>query len=200
MLITQPPWYVWFDGGAVALPIAIGGFVIKRFWLKPEKTVEAQNVVQSCSITDSQVAVGGNITQTSEIHHHYSPDKPETELTLTVPDPLSILQSLDNLTPYDMNHAREKFVGLRVLWRITLDSLSETHSHTWRIIGSFRDEPPSRRAIVLFDLSSVSPELKVAHRGTPIWVRGAVEKVADSSGILLGDNPELLRIEQLPLP
>ena len=202
-----PPWYVWFDGVGGAALIAISGLLLRRFWRKSHRTAEKQqslvmketvgSAALSGPIKDSQVAAGSNITQTSVIHHHYSPDKPEPELTLTLPDPLSILQSLDNLTPYDLNHAREKFVGLRVLWRITLSKVFKEGDGRWAIAGIFRVEPSYRSPIVIFYLSSVPPELKVAQRETPIWVRGAVKYVADSSSICLEDNPELLRIEHL---
>ncbi len=203
-----PSWYVWFDGVGGAVLVAIGGFVLNRFWRKSHKTVEKQgslvmnetvgNAVSTGSITDSQVAAGSNITQTSVIHHHYSPvDKPETEFILTHPDPLEIVQSLDGLPPFDLIHACEKFKGLRVLWRIIFSNLSNSDdSDTWCVSGTFPIPPLGRSVSVAFLLSPpLPPELKVAKRNTPIWVRGTVKKVWYPIPILLEDNPELLRIE-----
>ncbi len=194
MFNALPPWYVWFDGVAGAALLAIGGFVFKRFWHKPEKTVEVHNAVLSGSITDSQVAAGSNITQTSMVHHHYGPDKPETELIVTRPDPLQILRSLDDLPPFDVELACEKFVGLPVLWRFTFGNV-DTGGNRLYIVGDFRVRPLGRWANILFELSSVPSELKVAKSGTPIWVRGTIRKVAPPTAIVLENDPELLKVE-----
>jgi hypothetical protein len=208
MFLTLPPSVKWlFDGVGAAIMTAIGVAVYQK-WRKSHKanrTVSEQksivmketvgSVVQSDSIEGSQVAAGNNITQTSVVHHHYIPDKPETELIVSHPDPLKILQSLDELPPYDLNHACEKFVGLPVVWRITFDSLSRRGKETWSVSGTFRIPPLGRPAIIMFDLSSLPPELKVMYRNTPIWVRGAIKEVAYPTVIALEADPELLKIE-----
>jgi hypothetical protein len=192
MFTTAPPWYVWFDGAAGAAVVAIGGFVVKRFWHKREKPVEAQQVVQAGSITGSQVAAGSNITQTSVVHHHHSPDKPEAELVDSQPDPRKILESFKDLPPYDVSHAHEKFVGLPVLWRIAFKSVSKFYGNTWHIAGTFGS---SGSAEIWFQLSSLPPVLKIARRGTPIWVRGRIKQIQFLSTIELENDPELLKIE-----
>jgi hypothetical protein len=188
MFITLPPWYVWFDGVAGAAVLAIGGFVVKRFWLNPEKTIEVKNAVLSGSVTNSQVAAGNNITQTSVVHHH-TQDKPATELVVSQPDPLKIYESLEGLPPYDISHAHEKFVGLPVLWRIAFASVAKLDDDAWHITGSFGS------AVIWFNLSSLPPVLKIAHRGTPIWVRGTIKSLQYSTIIELEKDPELLKIE-----
>lgn len=195
MFNAFPPWYLWFDGVAGAAVLAVGGFIVRRFWFRSDKAVEVHQAVRSETITDSQVAAGSNITQTSVVHHHYSPDKPETELIVTQPDPLKVFQTLNDLSPYDSSHAREKFVGLPVIWRITLDDVSKAPYDKWGVTGTFRVPSIRRRVSVSFDLSSLPPELKVAERDTPIWVRGIIKRVAFQSLILLEDDPELLRLE-----
>ncbi len=189
MFIAAPPWYVWFDGVAGAAVLAVGGFVVKRFWLKPEKTIEVKNAVLSGSVTNSQVAAGNNITQTSVVHHHHVPDKSETELVVTQPDPDKILESLEDLPPYDVSHAREKFVGLPVLWRVAFANVAKLDKDTWQVAGSFGS------AVIWFNLSSLPPVLKIANRGTPIWVRGTIKRLQFSVVIELEHDPELLKIE-----
>jgi hypothetical protein len=188
MFITLPPWYVWFDGAAGAAVLAIGGFVVKRFWLKPEKTVEVKNAVQAGSITDSQVAAGNNITQTSVVHHHHTQTS-ATELVVSQPDPVQIFQSLEGLPPYDISHAYEKFVGLPVLWRVAFANVAKLDEDTWQIAATFGS------AVIWFNLSTLPAEFKIAHRNTPIWVRGTIKRFHYTTIIELDRDPELLKIE-----
>jgi hypothetical protein len=192
MVNALPPWYVWFDGVAGAAVLTIGGFIVKRFWFRSDKPVEvhqAVQTVQASSIKDSQVAAGNNITQTSEVHHYYVSDTPETELVVSQPDPAKILESLEDLPPYDIDHAREKFVGLPVMWRVGFANVAKLDDDTWHISGSFAP------AVIWFNLSSLPPVLKIAHRGTPIWVRGTIKSLQYSTIIELEKDPELLKIE-----
>jgi hypothetical protein len=194
MFITYPPWYVWLDGVAGAALLAVGGFVLKRFWFKPETTAQVKHSVLSGAISDSQVAAGNNITQTSEVHHHYAPVNSETELIVSQPDPIKIFQSMENLPPFDLSHAREKFVGLPVQWRVAFANVAKLNDDNWHVSGSFVD-PPHGSTVIWFELSSLPPELKIAYKGTPIWVRGSIKRFHYSSIIELEKDPELLRIE-----
>lgn len=194
MFITAPPWYVWFDGVAGAATLAVVGFIVKRFWLRPEKTIEMKNAVLAGSVTSSQVAAGNNITQMSVVHHHHIPESPEAELVVTQPDPVKIFQSLEGLPPYDIDHAREKFIGLPVLWRIAFANVARLGNDTWHFSGSFED-PQHGSAVIWFELPSVPPELKIAYKGTPIWVRGTIKRFHYSSIIELDNDPELLKIQ-----
>jgi hypothetical protein len=190
MFIETPPWYVWFDGVAGAALLTVAGLVYKRFW-GPEKKGRLHNAVASGSITGSQVAAGENITQTSVVHHHHlsSPSELEAELVVTQPDPVKIFQSLEELPPYDLSYAREKFVGLPVLWRIAFADAAKLDNGAWHISGGFGS------AIIWFHLSTLPPALKIAHRNTPIWVRGTIKRFQFSSIIELDNDPELLKIE-----
>jgi hypothetical protein len=220
------PWYSWaFDGVAGAAVVGIAIAVYQRYESKANRsgstpivsagkslhtahksTVSAE---MSGPITDSQVAVGSNISQSVAVHHHYADIGISEKLTPTEPTPLQIIKAINLAKPYDKHRESEKFIDLEVTWRVKLSNLFPTTIYiggdgkegfttstdgAWMVTCVFEAIPFSKGVFVQFYLSEVPLGLKIAGEYASFLVQGRIEKVS-TSGIVLRANPELLGFE-----
>jgi hypothetical protein len=220
------PWYSWaFDGVAGAAVVGIGIAVYQRY---ASKVVRGGNSSRASAganfrssyespadadisgpITDSQVAVGSNISQSVAVHHHYAEKEIPQKLTPTEPTPLQIMRAIKSVKPYDKHREREKFIDLEVTWRVKLSNMHPTAIHVaangkesmtnsgdgaWLVTCVFRSSPVSDALFVQFLLSDVPLELKIAERDASFLVQGRIEKVSVED-IYLRANPKILGFE-----
>jgi hypothetical protein len=200
------PWYVWaFDGVGGAAIVAACIAVYQRYSVKREQAegrpltivggtnssiTSASPISASLSgpVSDSQVAVGNNISQSVEVHHHYGDPELAPALQPTTPSPEQICAAIFDATPFDRQHTRDKYQGIEVVWRTQLFGISREDDR-WHLHCLSNAFVPS----VFCYLSSIPPELKLAASGAVIWLRGKIRE-ADMTHITLETDPDI-RIE-----
>jgi hypothetical protein len=224
--VSMTPWYVWaFDGVAGAAVVGIGIAVYQRYASKADRSGSSPKVSTSENsrtvnespatadmsgpITDSQVAVGSNISQSVAVHHHYGENETSQKLTPTEPTPFQIIKAIRSVKPFDKHREREKFVDLDVIWRVRIgnlfptelsmsgdkfESLKSSANGAWMVTCVFDRFRDSEEVMVQFFLSEVPLELKIGDRHTSFYVQGRVEKV-EQDAIHLRPNPRLLGFE-----
>jgi hypothetical protein len=200
------PWYSWaFDGVAGAAAVGIGIAVYQRYASKAVRGGNSSrasagadrrsahespaNADISGPITDSQVAVGSNISQSIAVHHHYGKDGNPQKWVPTEPTPIQILREIDTASPFDREHARKKYKDLIVVWEVTVFNV-RSQSLGWIVLTSFSQSGKS--VMVRFHLTSATAEFKSAAQGSPLLVRGTIESIVEMGlGIVLNRNPEI---------
>jgi hypothetical protein len=141
-------------------------------------------------ISNSPIAVGQNVSQSVEVHHHYERPGQLGELLQTRPTPAEIFDELKSVMPFDLHHSREKYRGLSVTWKVILGAVS-ARDRTWFITAWFG---ATSGTAVGFSLSSVPPDLRAANAGATFWVLGSISRVWEL-GIFLENDPTILRVE-----
>jgi hypothetical protein len=208
------PWYEWvFSGAGVIALGAVVRFVYKRLSGKaggkgrpitlstgknsPVVVDSPGGLVVSAPVTDSPVAVGTNITQSLEIHHHHSENRDSQEWTPTEPTPIQILREIDATLPFDREHAKQKYKDLKVVWQTSLSTVrADGHGLA---VGTFFRKEGEPSVIVDFRLSSVMAELTSATEGSVLLVRGTIKSILGWAwGIDLKPDPKI-RIVKRPL-
>src|SRR5580692_3701869 len=100
-------WYEWvFDGVGGAVAVAVGTFVYQRYSSRSDKLA---------SVTASVMT---------------------NELNLTEPTPQQIIKEVDSALPFDRENAKEKYIGLSVVWQTSLLSLNQ-HQDRWFVVTRF---------------------------------------------------------------
>jgi hypothetical protein len=199
-------WYKWaFDGVGGAAAVALCARLLRR-WAKRTKLGHAAGVIQSAQVANisapvgsSQIAMGTNISQTFEHHHHhYQPDCGAPLLRNSEPTPEQIWNDLGGVVPFDRVHAKEKYVGIPVLWKLRFSGVSEItlEKQCWLIHTYFvpdsKDEPEWN--IVTFRMTEVPTLLKAAPWSSVLWVRGTISSL--DSSVSLKQNPEIVKVER----
>lgn len=210
-------WYVWvFSGvGGTAL-VSASIAVYQRYSARPSGKIKSTTVsagssspaviespgslIVAAPVTDSPVAVGSNITQSVEVHHHHNESRDSEEWKSTEPTPTQILREVSLALPFDKDHARQKYENLHVVWETSICSVkaqSTSKDCTWYMISRFPAETDSL-LFVSFALSSVSAELRSATRGSVLLVKGVIKSVG-AVDIELRPDPEIRIVKRLPL-
>jgi hypothetical protein len=147
------------------------------------------------------IAVGSNINQSMVEHHHHYPIAWATpELRNSEPGPNQIWGDLEDVLPFDREHAREKYVGIEVLWRVRFSSISTNSSGGWYVFTHFdpdRESEP-RHQLIWFLVSSVPGSLRTAPKGTLFWVKGKLSSIGNEIG--LEPDPVIHEIERPRTP
>ena len=146
-------------------------------------------LVLTGSATNSAIALGSNISQ--EIHHHHPSASDATDWKKTKPTAPEILREIEGALPFDQHHAREKYVGLTVVWEIILNAVAPL-ANGWHFIGGSEG---GSIADVAFMLTTVTPEVKSASRGSSFLVRGQIRSVS-ALGVYLESNPNLKLLQR----
>jgi hypothetical protein len=150
-------------------------------------------------ITDSQVAVGSNISQSLAVHHHYPENGYSQKWTPTEPTPIQILQEVDAALPFDQDHARKKYINsLIVVWEVSLSSVDRINPKLYLLQAHFGPKFPGGVPVNLHLTStSVSAELQSATAGSVLLVRGKIESITGwGLGIDLKLNPEIRLVKR----
>jgi hypothetical protein len=208
------PWYVWaFDGVGGAAVVAAGVAVYQRYSARKRAnnkspavtTTHSLAVVESpgsliltAPVTDSPVAMGNNIRQLLEVHHHYAEITNTDGWTPTEPTPTEIFEEIEAVLPFDREHAREKYEGLKVSWETSVVNVGKSPDPDmeWFVLTSF---PAGCRSFqyVYFLLSSVTPEFRAVTQGSVVRVHGIIRSV-DGSSIFLMSDPRVQVVKRLP--
>jgi hypothetical protein len=196
-------WYSWaFDGVAGAALVALCGFLYQRHSSRPgnvspltsgKDSPVASGAPVSASvagpISESQVALGSNISQSLLIHNHYEAKESQRPLTTTAPSPAQIRDAIGQTRPFDRDRVCDNYTGLAVVWKIYFEAISR-NSDLYQIFGR---PGPNESPLVWFELTSIPPELKVADENAVLWVSGRIRRA--SADIRLERDPAILRIE-----
>ena len=135
------PWYVWaFDGVAGAAVVGIGIAVYQRYSSKQDRASTPSaastgknspvvvdspgSAILTAPVTDSQVAVGNNITQSVEVHHHHSENGDSAKWTPTKPTPPQIIREIWDSLPFNRDRIRENYTGLSVVWETSIANVT----------------------------------------------------------------------------
>jgi len=151
----------------------------------------------SAPVSGSQVAIGTNISQIGEVHHHHGESGFSEKWIPTELTPIQILQEIDAALPSAKDHARANYKDLTVVWETSLRDLkANPHGADsgWLVITSFPAELVSIN-LVHFHLSSLSAELRSATVGSVLLIKGAIESV-DHWYIGLKPDPEIRIIKR----
>lgn len=204
------PWYEWVFSGAGLFAVgAVGKAVYGRHVKKQDEksrslTPSTENhslaviespgsLILAAPITDSPVAVGNNINQTIEVHHHHAGEVQKEEWTLTKPTQVEILREIKAALPFDQEHASQKYVRLNVVWKVSFSAISQHGAFFYVITTPF--EEGKYIPTVNFVLSEVTPEIRSARQGSVFLVRGTIEQV-DAITIRLERDPVLKLVKR----
>ena len=149
--------YSWaFDGVAGAALVALCGFLYQRYSARTtsksefldisaekESSIVAESpgsLILAAPVTDSPIAVGRNITQKLEVHHHHEGNIHFEDWTPTELTPSQILQEIRAALPFDREHVRENYKGLKVVWKTAFLSASSINPPNWHVITRFSHE------------------------------------------------------------
>jgi hypothetical protein len=145
-------------------------------------------------IADSQVAVGSNISQSVAVHHHYGKDGNPQKWVPTEPTPIQIVREIDTASPFDREHAGEKYKDLIVVWEVTLFHV-RSEVLGWTVLTRFSQSGKS--TMVRFHLNSVTAEFKSATEGSALLVKGTIDSIVELGlGIELKRNPEIRLVKR----
>jgi hypothetical protein len=214
MFLSSTPWYSWaFDGVAGAAVVAVGIAMYQRYSSRSDRLINGHSVSAGKGsstvseshvnasligpIAESQVAVGSNISQSVEVHHHYPENGNSQKWTPTEPTPIEILQEIDAALPFDQDHARKKYINsLIVVWEVSLFGVNRIYPMVHLVQTRFGPEFPDV-VPVNFWLTSVSAELRSATLGSVLLVRGKIGTITGwGSGIDLKLNPEIRLVKR----
>jgi hypothetical protein len=152
-------WYEWvFDGVGGAVAVAVGTFVYQWYSSRSDKLA---------SVTASVMT---------------------NELNLTEPTPQQIIKEVDSALPFDRENAKEKYIGLSVVWQTSLLSLNQ-HQDRWFVVTRFGKGDTI--ITVCFSMSSVPRELSSATQYSTLLLKGRVRFGRFTSGVELEDDPEV---------
>lgn len=158
------PWYVWaFDGVGGAAVVAAGVVMFQRYSANRSRRIPTK--------TDSPIA---------------------NELNLTEPTPEQILKEIDSALPFDRDTAKQKYVGLNVVWKTSLLSLNKIDER-WHVVTRFGKSDAI--ITVCFSMSSVPSELSSATQYSTLLLKGIV-RFGRFTGVELEDNPEVRVIKR----
>jgi hypothetical protein len=196
-------WYKWvFDGVGGAVLVAVGAWLFRRLRHSPPVRPTVSGSLVDSPVTanitapldQAQVAVGNNINQNVEHHHHYAASEIKKTKT-TEPTPKQILEEIDSALPIDQDNAKKKYIGLNVLWQTSLLAISEFKDR-WIVVTRFPDRGYEFRS-VCFSMSSVPSELSSATKYSTLLIKGVIRSVeGHTSGIELETDPEVYVIKR----
>jgi hypothetical protein len=171
-------WYTWvFDGVGSTVLVSAGVALYRKY-------------VSKSPADQPMLAAAHSIA--------HPPEGASTE-----PTPVQILKEIDAALPFDREHARERYRGLNVAWRLSILSVSSKNEFNivngvvdrnqhWSFICLFPAGTPD--AGVSFNLKTVPPELKLLKAGSILWVQGIINRVSEFGSISLEDEPRILEI------
>lgn len=155
--------------------IIVGGLKL----LKPKPKEGVTPMVGS--VSDSMVAVGTNINQSSIVHHHHAePPQSVDPFYGKVESKPSIVEIMEDLAqerkPYEANQRYKHYAGLPVCWPVTVYGVWENPlEDTWTI--RLESEAGDRNGVIVEIDIKKYPKLKVVARGHRAWVEGTIRKV-----------------------
>ena len=174
-------WYTWvFDGLGTTVLIGSGTALYRKYLaMRPQRPpVLAISVDQPAIVIPSP------------------PERASTE-----PTPIQISGEIEAVLPFDREHAKEKYIGLNVLWKVRFASVkcwNDTSIENGAVVNAqrcyficFFEETPYY--MVTFSLKTVPPEFKILREGSMIWVQGTIKSV-ESRSINLEVDPAQIEI------
>ena len=181
----------WIGGGCTVVAAGIG---ITKGWFKKPKSYR-KIATRTGDISDSVVAVGGNITQiTGTVNNYHAsappPAGPFAGKVASRPSMVEIRDAIQGAgTPYDRTQIPKNYVGLKVSWPGVFSALSN-YGVTWSArFGSPGEELYVSVSVWNIDLEKC-PKLKVIKHGHPAWVEGEID-IVDLPIIRLADGAEI---------
>jgi hypothetical protein len=179
-------WYTWaFDGVGGAAVVAIGIAWYQRRSMRSDRKGSVAG-----SISKSQVAVGNNINQSVEVHHHHEGNRHSAEWILTEPTPRQIEKEIEAALPFDRAQVAQKYLNLSVIWKVALCSISPKGA-SWAVLAfALPGGTPLSASDITFDLSTVPTELRAATKNSILFVKGTI-KHASKLSIELEIDPEI---------
>jgi hypothetical protein len=177
-------WYTWaFDGLGTTALISGGAALYRKYVSKRPPILSAPSI------------------PTSE---HSTTAAPLPERTSKEPTPEQIISEIDSALPFDREHARDKYKGLNVLWKVNFVSVRSepdwhkdsdgagVQSQRWCFTCLFERKEPF--IAVSFDLKTVPPELKLLRHGSILQVQGTIRHIYEWGGINLEVDPAKIEI------
>lgn len=202
-------WYTWvFEGvGTLAVGGACG-FLIQHLFKKMHRESDSPRVSGgknssiasespvsasvSGPITASQVAVGTNISQIGEVHHHHGEGGLPEKWILTEPTPDQILREVDSALPFAQENTRRHYIGLSIVWRAFFSGAVKIND-SWLVMTTPSEGVMAKLSInMCFLLTSIPADLNCATEGSALLVKGSIQKV-ESSNVQLESDP-LIRV------
>jgi len=159
-------WYSWaFDGVAGGALVAIGVILYQRYSIN----------------STGKLSVGADSRLPS------SPGQTE-------PTPEQILNDIQSVLPFDRDTARQKYVGLDVVWRTSLLALNKSDDRYFVVT---RFGKGNAVISVNFSMSMVPSELSSATQHSTLLLKGTIRSVGGFSGdIELELDPEVRVIKR----
>ncbi len=199
-------WYKWVFDGVGGAGLAAICTALVRSWARHKKPRDIAGAIQSSQVANisapvgsSQIAVGTNIRQKLENHHHhYQPDIGPPLLRNTEPTPTQIMEELRGVAPFDLENASRKYIGIPILWKLRFSAVSDLgHGEpVWLIHTDFVPDSKEEcwRELVTFQMTEIPPLLKSAPQDSVLWVRGSVSSAIPF--VKLNRDPEILNVER----
>lgn len=185
--------YKWLFGGVgAAAAIAILGWLVNRFWPRPERAGGNTATIGGegdTSVAGSAIASGSHITQTVHITETPLPLAPAPDYRPD-PTPEAIGKRIQNLPVFEQSGAADSYRGTPVRWPLRLQSVDESNSEPDTYTVHLVSEPsPIMVVSVYCDVSLAHyPRLRIVYRDDPIEVSGIIDEVmSDGRVILLRD-------------
>jgi hypothetical protein len=188
------PWYEWAFSGIGATLLGGVGFLVRRALSKSQAATLSVSAVLH-SVSDSNVAVGNNVSQ-QIVHHHHVPNQSLESLKASEPSPAQIMAALFALPPFGRHQAAESYQGLPVLWPLTLLTIVPYRS-TWAVMFKGSTEPHPFSTIVHAHFPELPPEIRISPADTLVWIRGRIREVDPLSSISLEADPEIVEVRRL---
>lgn len=181
-------WYVWaFDGIGATAVVGFGVAMYQRYTASrhdksesPElSAAKASHVIRESPgslilagpVLESPVAVGSNINQSFEVHHHYDEGAPSPELILTEPTPDQILREVSSALPFAQENTRRHYIGLSIVWRVFFSAASKLGDSWWVMTKASSTEFVPN---LCFRLTSIPADLNAATSGSTLLVKGSI--------------------------
>lgn len=112
------------------------------------------------------------------------------------PLPADITADVGGVPPFQVAAKEQSYVDLKVQWRTTLSSAEESENDTVRLTLLDRGSYPWIYCTVKI---GEYPEIKIATKGTEIWVAGTIEQVSGntitlgSPNLRIGEPPSIVK-------
>jgi hypothetical protein len=174
-------WYTWvFDGLGTTVLIGSGTALYRKYLaMRPQRPP-----VLTISADQPAIVIAS------------PPERASTE-----PTPIQISEEIEAVLPFDREHAKDKYIGLNVLWKVvfaavkclddkSIEDGAVVDAQRWYFMCYFGETP---YYMVTFNLKTVPPEFKVLRKGSMMWVQGRIRSV-ESMSINLEVEPAQLEI------
>jgi hypothetical protein len=154
------PWYVWvFDGMGGAAAVAVAAAMYQRY--------SSNRSSKTLGEADSPI---------------------ENKSVTTEPTPEQILREIKSVLPIDRDNAKQKYVGLKVVWQTSFLNLTKIGDRWYVITGFGRG---FAIITVNFSMSLVPSELGSATEHSTLLIKGIVKSIGVSGDIDLESDPEV---------